>query len=275
MLSFYFNERHGSEFKLFFKSLSRPVLPELRKRELTVPGKSGVYSFKSKAHEKRIVSGQIQYVGSNLSDLRVWARSIAQWLYTEDYARLIFDDEPDKYYMAKVYSEVPLESLYSLGSANIVFECQPYAQYVLGSADELTWDTLLNWNSEYLWTGSENYRLGVTSSPAPLTVNNPGTREIGIGSPQGSRFKVIITGSFTNFTVSMNGKSLSYNEPLAAETLEIDNINCTVKAGVNKLSVCSGDLDSFLTLKPGMNTMIFAGAGLNCSVIIDFIPQFI
>ena len=38
--------------------------------------------------------------------LEIGTRDIAAWLYTEERALLVFDDEPDKYYRGKIASAV-------------------------------------------------------------------------------------------------------------------------------------------------------------------------
>jgi len=116
-----------TDFNLVAKSVDRPLLPSLRKRELIVPGKHGSWDFGNNVYENRIIVIEIQYIGTSMAELRSRARDIAYWLSSLTYKSLIFDDETDKYYVAKIYEGVSLESLFIVGRASLLFECQPHA----------------------------------------------------------------------------------------------------------------------------------------------------
>ena len=97
----------------------------------------------------------------------------------------------------------------------------------------------------------------------------------GCNSPQGSKFNLIISGNWTTLAISLNGKTIEYTEA-GPGTLIIDNVEMEVKLnGLNKLSALDGDIDSFLNIVPGENTIGVSGTGLNITVTIDFIPQWL
>jgi len=113
-------------------------------------------------------------------------------------------------------------------------------------------------------------------SSVTLTMVYNGNAELGLGSQEGSWFNIIATGTFTTFTISMNGKSLTYTENCVAQTITIDNVNATVMNGTtNKLSKVTGDVGEFLSLIPGDNTVTINKTGGNIEFVFDFIPQFI
>ena len=128
MIGFFYNGIHSKTFNIIAKTINRPLLPLLRKRELAIPGKHGVYSFENETFGKRMIEVELRYVGTNFDELRTRARSIASWLNGYDGNKnLIFDDETDKYYVAKIYSDVGLTNLFKLGETTIIFECEPFA----------------------------------------------------------------------------------------------------------------------------------------------------
>lgn len=131
MIGFIFGAYHSfNDLKVVAKSVSRPLLPAKRRREIIVPGRNGSYNFSEEDYENRPITVELQYVGNSFIDLRSHARKIAKWLSQEEYSLLTFDDETDKYYLAKVYEEVDLklvEKLVSFGSATVTFNCQPFA----------------------------------------------------------------------------------------------------------------------------------------------------
>ena len=275
MLGFVYGDKHSNDFGIVAKSVSRPILPSLRKRELIIPSRHGTYDFGNNAYENRSISVLLQYIGNSFNELRIRARNIAAWLGNMTYATLTFDDEPDKYYLAKIYNALDLETLFRLGKATVQFECQPFALYQESSGVDLTWDTALPWGSEYTWNNVWHHAIAVTED-ADFDIDYFGTQEVGLGSPAGSKFDIAVYGSFTDITISLNGKSITHTGPVLSQAVIIDNVNATVKNGsINELSKCIGNTDTFLSLIPGLNTVSITGTGLNCSVLFDFIPQYI
>jgi len=272
MLGFVYGNKHSSDFSIIAKSVNRPILPALRKRELIVPGRHGTYDFGNNTYDNRSISVLLQYVGKSFNDLRIRARDIAAWLSSLAYAALTFDDETDKYYLAKCYDALELETLFRSGAATVQFECQPFALYQESSGEDLTWGTALPWGSEYTWDNLAQHTVAVTGD-MDFDIDYFSTQELGLGSPAGSKFNIVITGSFTNITITLNGKTLTYTGPVTSQTIVINNVDATVKISTtNELSKCTGD---FLSLKPGINTVNIIGTGLNCSVLFDFIPQYL
>ena len=114
----------------------------------------------------------------------------------------------------------------------------------------------------------------VTAATITLVYN--GNAELGLGAQEGSQFNIIVTGTFSTFTIAMNGKTLTYTENCTDQTITIDNVNATVKNGtVNKLSKVTGDVADFLKLIPGNNTISYSKVGGNVSFVWDFRAQYI
>lgn len=128
MIGFTFKGKHSSEFNIGFKSVDRTVIPERRKKEFTILGKSGTLELESTEYEKRYITCTIgvMYI-SKFEELRLKIRDLAGWLSGS--GLLIFDDEPDKAYEASVYSAVGIEQLMlqPRGTLDIEFECQSFA----------------------------------------------------------------------------------------------------------------------------------------------------
>ena len=150
-----------ANFKIIAKSVDRPILPSMRKREMVIPGKQGVYDFGLNTYDNRIISVAIQYVGTSFNDLRLRARGIAAWLSQTSYKELIFSDEPDKYYLAKIYDPVGLENFFRLGKATIHFECQPHALYVVTSAEDIYLDDDIPLDSDIILDSGDDYKISL------------------------------------------------------------------------------------------------------------------
>ena len=276
MIGFEYNGTHSYDvYGIYIKSSNRPILPALRKREMMISGKHGTYDFGGNTYDNRIVSVDIAYIGDTLNEFRLHARDIAAWLSQTSYKELIFDDEPDKYYLAKIYNDIGLETLYTLGEATVQFECQPFALYQVTSGEDVILDSDLPLDSDILLDPVDAFTVAVTGNTT-FAIDYWGTQEVGLGSPDGSKFDIVITGSFTTLSITLNGKVINYTTAVASQVITIDNVNATVKNGtVNKLSDCTGNLDTFLKLISGMNIATITGAGLNCSVLFDFRNQYL
>ena len=274
--SFEFNGIESSTFDLVCKSVKRPLFPAMRPRVLEVQGQSGVYDFGDNDYATRPITMHLAYKGDSYVELRTRAREIAAWLYTTTWAKLIINDEPDKYYLARVSGEIDLATLRRFGEADIIFECQPFAYMVIDTGDDLTWATAeFPWITEIGWGMADDYTF-TTTAAKDFTFNNPGTQDISYRSPQGSKFDIVVTGSFSTLSLTLNGKTLNYTEAVASGTLTIDNVNMEVDlGGTNKLSKVTGDYATFLKIIPGANVLSVSGTDLNIAVVVDFAPIWI
>ena len=250
--SFNFNNVESSYFSLVCKSVKRPLLPALKVKRIELPVTSGAYDFDDDEYSMRSVTMKIAYIGTSYEELRTRARSIAAWLSTGVFARLIINDEPDKYYLAKVTSDTDLESLWESGSADIVFDCQPFAYSITGQV------------LPFAVAGLTNYAF-----------TNPGNRSINYKSPQGSKFEIQVVGTFSTLVLTLNGNSITYGTAVNG-TLTIDNIEMEAEVGgVNKFDKLTGDIDTFLQIVPGGNTLTVDGTNLNVTVTISYYPMWI
>jgi phage-related protein len=194
---------------------------------------------------------RITYIGTSFGELRSRARDIAAWLSASTWAKLIINDEPDKYYLAKVTSQIDMATIYEAGEAEITFDCQPFAYSVT--------------ESEEVFTGI----AGATN----CDFENPGTREINFKSPQGSKSLITVVGSWTALAFTLNGKTLNYDGAGSGQTLVIDNLEMEAELGsTNVFNNLDGDIDTFLEIIPGDNVFNVSGTGLNVTVTVNYIP---
>lgn len=242
---FKYNGIASQSFKCVGRSVSRPLLPTKKQKRTELVGASGVFDFAGSEYELRPIKMRIIYVGTNYFELRSRARSIAAWLSYEDYAPLIMDDEPDKYYLAKVTSELNLDHFWESGTVEVEFDCQPFAYSV------------------------EEQTVNISSGGS---FNNIATRRIDYRSPPGSKFLVngVLLGN--SISITMNGQTLSYDGDQNG-SFEFDNIEMTFKVqGQNKFKFLSGDIDTFLHINPGTNTVTYS-ASTDGGISIRYIPM--
>lgn len=127
-VGFSFNNVHSSTVGLYVDTPSRTVKPALRTNMYTVPGRSGTLDYGGDTYDMIEISAKIAYRADRLSDMRARQRAVAEFLAAS--GPLVFDDEPDKMYVAKVADSVSLEQVVRTGTMEVTFLCQPYAESI-------------------------------------------------------------------------------------------------------------------------------------------------
>lgn len=265
------NGVHSSTLGIYMLTKSRPILPANNDSYLQVIGKAGSY-LNPQQQVDRIEQVEFSVLNPDLPSMKTSNRAIAAWLHSKDRVRIIFDDEPDKYYWGKVDGIVDFQQFDVDGVLSVSFRCQPFAQMVISTGDDPTWeDADFPWAIDMPWVMVDAYRFEVTDTTT-FIFDHPGTQEVGQTSPQGSQFNVVIVGTWAAFGLNLNGKAI-WNMEAGPGTLIIDNVNMEATLnGESRLDAIGGDLDSFLTVEPGTNTIVVAGTDLNIAVTLGFTP---
>lgn len=212
------------------------ILPPLAFRSLAVPGRAGVYDFGVSAGAREIVI-DVTVKGNSQADLRSKVRSIASWLYQDNLKTLVFSDEPDKTYYARIAGSTDLEQIVWTGQGTITFICpDPYAEGA---------------------SFSQTFSSGAT-------ITNNGTAKV---FPV---FTINFSGSASYFKV-MKGTQQVYvtKSFVVGDSLVIDHTKALVTS--NSLRIMDTvDLSStFFHLAPGGTVLTFAPTS-NVSVRVDF-----
>jgi len=285
MITFSYNNISSRTYNIVAKSVNRPMLPVLRKRELVIPGRHGAYDFSDNTFDKRFIEVELRYVGTSISELRTRARTIAYWLSGYSGTKnLVFSDEPDKWYVAKIYSEVDLQNFFRLGEATVLFECQPFAYATLDEYDETyNYDAGYEYDSGLIYPNQRTVYDWYFLAPF-FNVRHPDSREW-CGFPWTynphmtslynhatieTPFTITIYGQVENPRIYQETTSAEFtiSAALTANTLVIDSENYTVTLdGVNYLSKMTGD---FLNLEVGANGFFFYGVSPHAEVTFSW-----
>ena len=291
MINFTYNSIKSTTYGIVAKTVNRPMLPILRKRELVIPGKHGAYSFGDETFDKRLIEVELKYVGTSFNELRTRARQIAYWLSGFSGTKnLVFSDEPDKWYVAKIYSEIGLQNFFKLGQATVQFECEPFAYALLSAYDvNSIYDTeelytagltYPNARTVYDWTflapffnirnGDSREWCGFPWSynPHMTSLHNHATIE--------TPFTITIYGKVENPRVYQETTSATFTisaNMTAGSTMIINSDNMTVTLnGTNYLHKMTGD---WLNLEVGANGFFFYGTNPQAEVTFDFLHQWL
>lgn len=99
------------------------LMPSLRQRKITIPLRNGSYDFGAKYYEDRPISITCVTVKAGTRDD---AREMAYILSRKNQIR--FWNEPDKYYIGRIYDAPDLEVLRNVGNRfQLTFDLEPFA----------------------------------------------------------------------------------------------------------------------------------------------------
>ncbi len=118
------NKKRPEDYGLDLIDIDRPLLPNRNYSETEIQERPGA-ELEVNEYKNILVSITVCFTQNNLSEKRQKAREVAYWLRKE--CKLIFDDEPDKYYLGWALDGTEFSSLADIGSATITFTCKPFA----------------------------------------------------------------------------------------------------------------------------------------------------
>lgn len=99
------------------------LMPQLRRRKVTIPLRNGAYDFGAQYYDEKVVPFTLVTVKAGTRDD---AREMAYILSKKNQIR--FWNEPDKYYIGRVYDAPDLEVLRNIGNRfTLNFELEPFA----------------------------------------------------------------------------------------------------------------------------------------------------
>ena len=111
------------------------ILPEKRRYVQDVIGMDGVVDFEIAGYDVRVITLPLYFDG-DYAELRMNRERIIAWLYNGGAAkRLVFGNQSDRYYLAKVYAALDFENNKSGHIGDIQFECNPPWQFYLNGTE--------------------------------------------------------------------------------------------------------------------------------------------
>lgn len=131
-MGFTYNDIHSKTMGLGARLTSWQVCGKLRNFTTTVPGKYGVTDFGSDFDYREIAVSCSVFPQKNFTALVQKLDDIAAWLDPTSLHQLIFDDVPDRYFMARLNAAVDCERLIrSAGRFDLKFFCPDPFGYAL------------------------------------------------------------------------------------------------------------------------------------------------
>lgn len=225
------------------RSKNRQLLPEPNDSYVQVPGRQGSILFPGELQD-RYIDLDCAFIEKNFPDIRIRAREIAAWLYTEDREILSFNDEPDRYYRGKIASQVDFEHMATMGQFSLTFRCEPLAY------------------------GAEQTVNFVNDT---VTVDNQGTFE---SQPV---FTAAFTGAASEWKVTGPGDNYIrvVNNFKAGDTLEVNTATGAILINsIRALDKLDWQNSRFFPLRVGESTLIVTPTGV-CATRVSWIPRYL
>lgn len=237
-----------------------PSTPVFSHKTTKIPGKVGLLNYGTEIDEKPFSFPSI-LVKSDWNETQRLLNKFVAFLF-DDFGnpkqiKIIFDYEPDKYYMVECSSQISPTRLMNAARFNLDFVAYDPYKYSNVYADEITW------GSEKV-TFEYSYLLGREGLSGAITITNTQNVAVDIN---GLAVKPIfeITGSATNLIITANNEKINVGT-FANTTWVIDTETFTSeKNGVETML----DMNHFWLL-PGKQSINFSGANLNFTVRIKY-----
>jgi predicted phage tail component-like protein len=248
-----------SHFGLIGEKQTNPMTPNFSNKTLSVPGKDGLYNFGTEINEKTLTFN-IVAIDKNSNFLQAKLREFARFL-VDDYGmpreiKLMYDYEPDKYYLVMLSAPIDPDRVARMGKFTLILTAyDPYA-YSAVYADEI------RWGSDVI-TFQSHYKLGHPGSEGLKTITTPTTLNI-FTDGFANKPVIEINGSATNLVMSTNGYTINLGTFTNTPWI-IDCEAYTVKK--NGVNTFLADFRDFILLK-GNNQVQISGSGINISIHI-------
>lgn len=241
-----------------------PAAPPIRDYTVSIPGRPGAYYFGSDIDPLEFSLPLIIKPKENRFELAVAIRNTVA-TFIDPYGKpkevkLIYDYEPDKYYLVRYSGSLPIDRYFRMGKFELpLIAYNPYAYSIVESTKDALWGDDIPFMSDIPLGGSgASY---VVTTPQSLNIDNLGSLVV--------RPIVEISGSATSLTLTIQGESFSIGT-FTNSTILIDAERyAAIKNGQNFLFQLQGDLEK-LELMPGANAINIGGSNLNINIAFKY-----
>lgn len=193
-MGFTYNDIHSKTMGVSARLTSWQVCGNLRNFTTTVPGKYGVTDFGSDFDYREIAVSCNIFPQKNFTALVKKLDAISAWLDPTSLHQLVFDDVPDRYFMARLNAAVDCERLIrSAGSFDLKFFCPDPFGYALED---------------------ETFSVTATGSNQTVTRTKGNADSLPLYAVQG----VSAPNMGSNITISVNGTPIKIVDALLLET---------------------------------------------------------
>ncbi len=251
-----------------------PAAPTIRDYTVSIPGRPGAYYFGSDTDSLEFNLPLIIKPQENRFELAAAIRKMVA-AFIDPYGKpkevkLIYDYEPDKYYLVRYSGSMPIDRYFRMGKFELpLIAYDPYAYSVVTNDD-------ITWGSQDITFENTSYTYGHTGGGQIKTITYAQSYNVVVSGMVQTPI-ISISGSGTSVIVSANGKSFSLGTFSNTNWIIDGNTWTVLKNGANGLSDYNrnypqGDWLEFLQ---GENKISVNGTGLNLTIQVKFRDKFI
>ena len=267
--TFSYGDIDSSEFGITCDRETHFILPEQRQYTQEVPGMDGVIDYEIGGYGVRVMPVDLYFDG-DFADLRANREQIIAWISNAKgkAKKLIFGDDPTRYYMAKCLSALNFTVTSDRKIGTVQFTSNPpwaYIDGVLQTPEEITWQTAVKDGNQYMQEFTES---------GHMRFSNIGTL---LATPKIKLLNNIPAG----LKLTYSGDSWQYDASLANDGIIIDSSNQSVTRasdGHNLYQNVNPTKDTYFYFAPGQVNIDVTATGLgawpnNLIIIVEFTPQ--
>lgn len=244
---------------VLLKRDSRTMLSDVNRLTQEVVGMDGLADFGNDSYKEKSFELTLEYdYFSDWPGMRKQMRRIGGWLYDDgQYHQLIFDDEPDVYYMAKVTNSVTYSQNDAYCLISVTFTCNPPHPFLIDGNRPLSpadVQSQLLWNTARLDNAGMQYFQDFSAD---------GIMKFTVGGARSIRPVIKLTGYIkSGIALSFGTSSLKYNADLIYDEIKID---CNAKTvtqisnGANLFSNLDPNQNTFFEIPPGQQQIGISG----------------
>ncbi|MEM5012061.1 distal tail protein Dit [Niallia taxi] len=243
-----------------------PSTPEFTQRIVAIPGMNGVWGF---GHQigTRTFEIPLKHLYNDMYKRQRFLNELVAFFFNEygqpKEFKLIFDYEPDKYYLVKVSGAINPDRLLLSNSFSLSLVANKPNKHFLIDADEIRMGSHIPILSHVSSKGRHSFK--VTNNQTILVIND-GTKAL--------KPSISISGSATSLTIknTNNNHSFSMSNILSEKPVIIEGTKYLVtEGGVDALSKLVG---RFIELIPGENYITITGVDVNISINFKYKFQY-
>lgn len=119
------------------------LVPSIRDTYVEVPGREGAWLFPGKAGD-RTLTMQVRLIATDSDARRAAVRALARYVNKDTKRRLIIDNEPDRFWMAKLANPSAVTELVNHAQTELVWRTDPYAEAINTTSQTATGSTAPN-----------------------------------------------------------------------------------------------------------------------------------
>ncbi|WP_342715446.1 distal tail protein Dit [Bacillus paramycoides] len=246
-----------------------PAAPPIRDYTVSIPGRPGAYYFGSDIDPLEFNLPLIIKPQEDRYQLAAAIRKMVA-VFINPYGKpkevkLIYDYEPDKYYLARYSGSMPIERYLRMGKFELpMIAYDPHAYSVIESDKDILWEDEIPFMSDITFDfGANSYTI---TAPQILNIDNQGSLVV--------RPIIEITGDAAALTLIINGESFSFGSFTNSTFLIDADRYAAIKNGQNFLFQLQGNLEN-LELMPGANAIQIGGSNLNINIAFKYRAKYI